>query len=83
MSRALTVTLPDDLATDAERLGVLRPEDLEELIRAEVRRRAAGRLLETIDRITAANIPPMSPEEIEAEIEAARAERRARHARGA
>jgi hypothetical protein len=83
MPRELTLTLPDKLADDAERLGVLRPEDLEQLIGAEVRRRAADQLLETAKRMHAANLPPMSPEELEAEIAAARAELRAERARGA
>jgi hypothetical protein len=77
MSRELTLTLPDQLAADAERLGVLRPEDLEGLIRAEVRRRAWDRLYDAMQRLADVDEPPLSDEELEAEIQAARAERRA------
>jgi hypothetical protein len=83
MSRELTITLPDELAADAERLGVLRPEDLETVIRAEVRRRAADRLGEAMQRLAAVDEPPLSMEEIQAEVDAVRAERRAKRARGA
>jgi hypothetical protein len=83
MSREITLTLPNDLAEQAEPLGLLRPEAVERLIREEVRRRAWDRLIETARRIHAANIPPMTEDEVQAEVDAARAERRARRAGGA
>jgi hypothetical protein len=83
MPRELTLTLPDKLADDAERLGVLRPEDLEQLIGAEVRRRAWDRLYDAMQRLADVDEPPMSMDEIQAEVDAVRAERRAKRARGA
>ncbi|MEJ1964202.1 MAG: hypothetical protein WDO56_22725 [Gammaproteobacteria bacterium] len=42
--------------------------------------RAAQRLGEAFAKLDALNLPPMTPEEVQAEIDAARAERRSRHA---
>lgn len=42
------------------------------------RREAVEELFATMDRIQAGNPPPMTEDEIQAEIDAARAERRAR-----
>lgn len=80
----IKLTLPDDLAQEARALGLLTPAAMQRLIDAEVERRhKIARLFETMDKLAALDIPPLSNEELNAEIEAARAERRARHARGA
>lgn len=73
----LTLELPDNLASAANRAGLLKPEALERLLRDAVRRQAANELLTIADELTAANIPPMTMEEIQAEVDAVRAERRA------
>jgi hypothetical protein len=39
ITREITITLPNDIAQAAEERGLLRPEALEQLIRAEVGRR--------------------------------------------
>lgn len=83
MSRNITVTLPDELAEQADSLGLLTPEALAALIAAEVRQRRTAKLFGMMDQLAATDEPPMTPEEIEAEIDAARAERKAKHARGA
>jgi hypothetical protein len=75
------LTLPDDLAQQAKAAGLLTPEALERMLAAALRRRqAVDELLKVADRVEAAGIPPMSMEEINAEVKAARAERRKREA---
>lgn len=83
MPRELTITLPDSLADQAERLGLLTPEAIEGVLRAEVRRQAAASLQDAMDRLDALDLPPMTMDEVQAEIDAARAERRLQRARGA
>ncbi len=77
----VTVNLPSGLAQEAEAQGLLSPAALEQLVRSELERRRREKLLATADRL-AAQQPPLTAAEIEAEIQAARAERRAAHARG-
>jgi hypothetical protein len=69
----LKLNLPDQLAKDAVRMGLTSPDSMQTLLREAVRSR---RLAEARKRIAAANIPPLTMEEIEAEITADRAERR-------
>jgi hypothetical protein len=47
---------------------------------SEARAQASERLGQAFHKLDALNLPPMSRQEVEAEIDAARAERRARHA---
>lgn len=79
----LTVTLPDDLAREAGTAGLLAPDALERLLRDAVRQRAIEELKQAMSRMAAVEGPVMTPEEIQEEIRAARAERRAREARAA
>lgn len=74
----LTIDLPDNIAKEAQDAGLLTPEALAELITDAVRRQAGQRLLDIAQRLHSANIPPMSDEEVVAEVKAVRAERRAR-----
>jgi Protein of unknown function (DUF2281) len=58
-------------------------EDFVDFLKARKERArdaAAQRLGEAFAKLDALNAPPMTPEEVQAEIDAARAERRARHA---
>ncbi len=73
----LKITLPDALAKDAQAAGLLEPRAIERLLREAIRQRAAGELFEAMDKLAALNLPPMSEDEIQAEIEAVRRERRA------
>jgi hypothetical protein len=73
----VTVTLPDDLAQQARQAGLLRPEALATLLRDAMRQGRIERLFATMDKLSQLE-PSLSEEEIQAEIEAARAERRAR-----
>jgi hypothetical protein len=80
----VTVTLPDDLASQAQAAGLLSSEGIERALREALRRDAGRRLVEIGREMQASDIPPMTEEEIQAEVDAVRAERRAkRNAPGA
>jgi hypothetical protein len=75
----IQIELPDATAQAARAAGLLTPQALARLLdEALKRQQAADALLSIADRVAAAGIPPMSMEEINAEVKAARAERRAR-----
>jgi len=76
----LKLALPDSLAREAEAAGLLTAEAIERLLREEVRRRRVDQLLAAADRLAALDLPPLTETEVEAEIEAARADRHASHA---
>jgi hypothetical protein len=78
----LTLTLPAALAREAEAQGLLTPPMLEALLRAEIQRRRVANLFEAADRLAALPLAPITEAEAEAEIHAARVERRATRARG-
>ncbi|OPX24253.1 MAG: hypothetical protein B1H02_03770 [Candidatus Latescibacteria bacterium 4484_107] len=71
-----TLTLPHGLAREAEAKGLLMPQALESLLRAEIRRRRVHRLFNAADQLSAIEFPPMTDAEVEAEIQAARTMRR-------
>jgi hypothetical protein len=74
----LEISLPDVLAEEAEQAGLLKSEALERMLKSELRRRAGERLLESARLLASTDVTPLSQEEIQAEIDAVRAERRAR-----
>lgn len=74
----LEISLPDGLAKEAKAAGLLAPEAVERMVREAVRQRAADRLRDAMERMAHADVPPMTEAEIQAEIDAVRAERRAR-----
>lgn len=75
----LTIELPDTTAQAAREAGLLTPQALDRLLNEALRRKqAAESLLSIADRVAAAGIEPMSMEEINAEVKAARAERKQR-----
>lgn len=76
----LKLKLPGSLLREAEADGLLTSQVLETLLREEVRRRRVGQLIEAADRL--ASLPPLTEAEVEAEIQAARAERRSSRASG-
>ena len=73
----LTIDLPDNIARKAKDAGLLTPDALAQLLKETMRRQAGHRLLDAAQRLQSASIPPMSDEEIVAEVKAVRAERRA------
>lgn len=76
----LKLDVADSFALEAKSKGLLEASAVERMIRAELRRIQVDQLFATADRLAAQNSPPMTEAEIEAEIQAARAERRAANA---
>ncbi|WP_157270152.1 hypothetical protein [Azohydromonas aeria] len=75
----IQIDLPDATVQAAREAGLLTPQALGQLLHdALERRRAADALLSIADRVEAAGIEPLSMDDIQAEIKAARAERRQR-----
>jgi hypothetical protein len=77
----LKLTLPNDLAQEAQAAGLLSPEAVEAMVREAMRKRRIDRLFETMQKLTAEPLPSMTPEEIQAEIDTYR--REVRRAAGA
>lgn len=71
------LTLPDSVIEEAKAVGLLAPGSLEMLLRDELRRRRADRLFAAADLLAALPLPPLTEEEVESEIQAVRAQRRA------
>jgi post-segregation antitoxin (ccd killing protein) len=72
------ITLPDQLAQDASRAGLLSAARLESWLRQELARRQTDELFEAMDCMAAVALPAaMSPEELALEMAAIRGERRA------
>lgn len=71
------ISLPDDLADDAQKHGLLEPEAIGKLLRAEIRRLTFDYILGIAGKLAEAEVAPMTPDEIQAEIRAARAEEHA------
>lgn len=70
------LSLPDSVVREAEASGLLEPESLASLLREELRRRRVDRLFEAADRLAAVPGLPLTQDEVEVEIQAARARRR-------
>jgi len=68
--------LPDELANEARRMGLLDPKTLQSVLREAVRSRLVERLFEARKRIAASGLAPLTIEEVQTEIEADRTERR-------
>jgi hypothetical protein len=78
----LQITLPDQLAQEAERAGLLSPAVFEKWLRNQLKAQRAGQLFSAMDRMAAVNEPAtMSPEAVAQEIAVLRAERRANSSR--
>ena len=77
MFAELKVSLPDGLAREAGANGLLTPESIESLLRAELKRRRVSALFAAADRLTNLDSPPLTEAELEAEIVAVRHSRRA------
>lgn len=66
--------LPDPLAEEAQAAGLLAPRQLERLLREALRAKRVEKLAVTREVLAANPLPPMTPEEIQAEIDAYRAQ---------
>jgi hypothetical protein len=76
----VVLTLPDNLAREAEANGLLKPERIAAMLRAEIRRRQVNKLFAAADRLASLE-QPLTEAEVEAEIAAARRERHSSDAR--
>jgi hypothetical protein len=75
----IRIELPEATAEAAREAGLLTPRALARLLTDAIRRRrAADGILSIADRVVAAGVKPMSMEEVNAEVKAARIERRRR-----
>lgn len=73
----VTITLPDQLAQEAQQAGLLSPQSLENLLREQLRAQHQEELFQAMERMAHSDSPPvMSPEEVAEEIRTLRAERR-------
>jgi hypothetical protein len=74
----IRISLPEDLAREAEAEGLLAPEQLEPLLRDAIRDKRKAGLRDAMAKMAAVNdSSALSPEDVAAEIAAYRAERRA------
>lgn len=72
----IQIELPDATAQAAQAAGLLTPKMLDHLLSNALRRQqAASYVLTVADEVSAAGIPHMTMEEINAEVKAARKER--------
>ena len=78
MTTEIKLSLPDKLATEAQQAGLLTSQAIEQLLREAVRRKAVDELFEKMDELADVNFPPMTMEEIQAEVDAVRVQRRKR-----
>ena len=75
------ITLPDQLAQDAQRAGLLSSARLERWLRDQLKTQRVDEFFRAMERIRGVDEPAvMSPEEMAREISAMRAERRAKNA---
>ncbi|MGH6916380.1 MAG: hypothetical protein ACREJ0_01600 [Geminicoccaceae bacterium] len=72
------IELPEELARRAREMGLLTPQGIERALRDALKREAGRKLLEVREAIRASGLAPMSEEEIQVEIDAVRAARRAK-----
>ena len=70
------IKLSDSLAKEAKQAGLLTPEAIETMLRERLRAQRVAELREAITKMASSGGTPMTMEEIEAEIQAYRQERR-------
>jgi post-segregation antitoxin (ccd killing protein) len=76
----IEISLPDELARRAKSAGLLSDAAIQHLLEDAIRRWAGRALVDVARHIQEAGIPPMTMEQVDAEVKAVRAERRARSA---
>lgn len=75
----IQIEVPDATAQAAQAAGLLTPQAMERLLSNALRKQqAADYLLAVADDVAATNVPPMTMEEIQTEVNIARAEKRQR-----
>jgi hypothetical protein len=70
------ITIPDALAKEAAAEGLLEPGSIEAILRERLAAARIAKMQASREKATATATPSMTAEEIEAEIQAYRAERR-------
>ena len=75
----LQLNLPDDLAQRAQSAGLPTDVSIQKLLEEAIRREAGRRLLNIAQKLHAANIPPLSDDEVVAEVKTVRAGKNARN----
>jgi hypothetical protein len=75
----VTLELPEGLAKEAHEAGLLTPEAMETMLRDAIRSRRVERLIEARRNVVSSGVTPLTMEEIQAEIEADRVERRGKN----
>jgi hypothetical protein len=73
----LKLNLSESLALEARDKGLLEAPAVERMLRAELKRNRVDQLFAAADRLAAQNPPALTEAEVEAEIQAARSQRRA------
>jgi len=75
----IQITLPDQLAQEAQRAGLLSQSALEKLLREQLQAQHQNEFFSAMGRMAQIVEPPaMTPEEVAVEISAMREERRAK-----
>ena len=81
MTTVVQITLPDQLAQEAQRAGLLSPARLEKWVRDQLKDQRVDELFSAMDRMASGDEPAvMSPEDVAQEIAIMRAERHAKNA---
>lgn len=70
------ITLPDQLAQEAQRAGLLTQKKIESILREQLRTERVAKMQAARRTLTAEPLKPITPEEVQAEIEAYRIEQR-------
>jgi hypothetical protein len=76
MTITVEIVLPDALAEEAAQAGLLTPEKIERILRERLRAERVERMRNARDSLAGDPLPPMTPEEINAEIDGYRTEQR-------
>lgn len=74
------ITLPDQLAQDAQAAGLLTPEAMAAMLREQLKRQAGESLRAMWERMPREELTPEIEQMIDDEVRAVRAERRKRNA---
>ncbi len=72
----IQITLPDALAQEAAQAGLLAPEKIERILRERLRAERLDRMQAARATLAAEPLAPITPRELDAEIEAYRSEQR-------
>jgi len=68
----LNIDLPDSLIREAKEAGLLDSAEIEDMLRERLRQRAADQLLAAAKQLGDSDLPPMTMDEIQAEVDAVR-----------